>query len=64
VGSAQYAADIPCRDQRSYAENPDVLTSNQVAESDQRADELRAGGDGDQAVGDQAVFLLEPRPRL
>jgi SAM-dependent methyltransferase len=55
-GSEQYAADIPWRDERSYAENPDALTANQAAEYDRRADELRAAGDGD-----QAVFLLEPR---
>jgi hypothetical protein len=54
-GSEQYAADIPWHDQRSYAENPDVLSREQIVEYERRAEEIRASGDGD-----QAVFLLEP----
>jgi SAM-dependent methyltransferase len=54
--SEQYAADIPLRDRRSYHENPNALTGEQVAEYDRRAWEISGA-----EAGDAAVFLLEPK---
>jgi SAM-dependent methyltransferase len=53
--SEQYAADIPLYDERSYFENPTVLSPEQVADYERRARAIIAAGDGD-----QATFLLEP----
>ena len=54
-GSDQYEAGVPLADPRSYSVNPHVLGEHEVADYERRAQEICAGGDGD-----DAVFLLEP----
>jgi SAM-dependent methyltransferase len=57
-GSKQYEQDIPLRDPRSWAESPQnsLFTARQVREFEQRARELNALNQGDQA----AFYLRKP----
>jgi SAM-dependent methyltransferase len=49
-GSEQYKQDIPLRDKRSYAEGGSLFTDKQIQDFEQRAKELNAHKQGDQAA--------------
>jgi hypothetical protein len=50
-GSEQYRRDIPLRDPRSYAENPetDLFSRSEIEQFEHRANDLNKRGDGDSA---------------